>query len=326
MSNCQTRSFPLLGLVGAAMAALSVGCGSSAASPEVLSPNAGTSVTWVGVDQRPLAVGTQLTLSFQLPAGKTSEAEYLSLTSSNPGVLSLSSIDLAHNRMLLNAESPGQAAIQLTGHDVSGSLSVSAAQAAQIEFFDENYLAALREGSQDVSMWVPLPKTGFGLLSGGQEVIGAILKDASGQELNSRGLAIGEGQGALKVTKEEPEMFVLSRLPATPASEGTFCAGLTATCSAYPVALVDSIAQVAIVVGPASDNVSVIAVAQAQDANQTPIFGVSDWEFKLDTGGATFSRLSPAAIQVTPSGSPTVPITLTATAVNEGVSGTVPLF
>jgi hypothetical protein len=67
-------------------------------------------------------------------------------------------------------------------------------------------------------------------------------------------------------------------------------------------------------------------VAQAQDANQNPVFGVSDWQFKLDTEGATFTRLSPAAVQVSPPNSATGPVSLTVTAVSEGVSGTVQLF
>jgi hypothetical protein len=308
-----------LALVLGTSAGLFSGCGSSA-SPVALGPNqnAAASVTWVGIDDRPIAVGTQLTLTFRLPAGKTSAAEALTVSSSDPSIISLDSLDFTDDRMLVNALAPGQAAIALQGHDVQSELSVTAAKAVKIDFYDENYLAA--------GMWQqPLPRTGFGLLTGGQEIIGAILEDASGQMLNSRGLAMGVGHGALAVTKEEPEMFVLSRLPSAGASDGTFCGGLSAPCSEYPVTLVDAIAQVVIYVGHASDNVTVVAVAQAEDANQNPVFGVSDWQFKLSGGG--FTRLAPAAVQVTPPAlSAMGPVTLTATAVNEGVSGTVQLF
>jgi hypothetical protein len=313
----------LIGLLLEAGTGLTSGCGSSSGL-ETLSPNqsATQSVTWIGIDQRPLAVGTQLTLAYQLPPGKTSASEAVTVNSSDPGIVALSSLDLTHNRMLVTALAPGQAAIALQGRDVHGDLPVTAAKAATIAFFDENYLAA--------GMGVPLPKTGFGLLAGGQEIIGAVIKDSAKEQLNSRGLAFGEGHEALSVTKEEPEMFVLSSYPAagaSMASMGTFCGGLTAApCSenSYPVTLVNVIANVVIAAYPASDNVSKVAVAQAVDANQNPIFGVSDWEFQLSAG--TFTRLAPAAVQVQAPVPTTGPITLTATAVNEGVSGSINLF
>jgi hypothetical protein len=279
-------------------------------------------VTWVGIDSRPLAVGTQLTLAFQLPPGMTSDAQALTVSSSDPSIVSLTSIDLEHNRMLVTAVSAGQAAISLQGRDVHSDLPVTTAQATQIDFLDENYIAA--------GMWTPLPTKGFGLLTGGQEVVGALLKNDAGQLLNSRGLAMGKGEAALQVNKEEPEMFVLSRYPVAVVSEGTFCGGLSdLPCNeaSYQVTLLDAISQVKITVGPAADNVSIVAVAQALDVDGNWVFGVSDWQFSVNTSGASFTRLSPAAVQITkPEVSVTGSVTLTATAVNEGVSATVPLF
>jgi hypothetical protein len=308
---------------------LALGCGSTA-SPEGVIPNmsAAASVTWVGIDSRPLAVGTQLTLTFQLPPGMTSDAQALTVSSSDPSVISLTSVDLAHNRMLVTAASAGQAAISLQGRDVQSELPVSTATATQIDFLDENYLAASRAAAPSF-MWMPLPKS-FGLLTGGQEVIGAVLKDATGQLLNSRGVAMGKGEAALQVTKEEPEMFVLSRYPVAVVSEGTFCGGLSdLPCNeaSYPVTLLDAISKIKITVAPASDNVSLVAVAQALDVNDNWVFGVSDWQFSVNTSGAIFTRLSPAAVQITkPEVSVTGAVTLTATAVNEDVSATVQLF
>jgi hypothetical protein len=298
------------------------GCGSSA-SPQGFNPalSSAASVTWVGIDSRPLAVGTQLTLAFQLPAGKTSDAEALTVSSSDPNIVSLTSVDLAHNRMLVTAVAAGQAAISLQGRDVHSDLPVTTDKPTQIDFLDENYLAA--------GMWMPLPHNGFGLLAGGQEVIGAVLKDASHQLLNSRGLAMWAKGGGLDVNKEEPEMFVLSWYPSAGTSYGTFCGGLSDPCneSSYPVTLVNAISQIEIKVGTASDNVSVIAVAQALDSNQNWVFGVSDWQFSLNTSDSNFIRLSPAAVQVSkPPVSVTGAVTLTATAVSEGVSATVQLF
>jgi len=317
----------LLAALGASLAvALAGGCG-AATSAAGVNPNAIASppVVWVGIDQRPLAVGTQLTLTFQLPAGKTSTSEALSVDSSDPNIVAITSIDLAHNRMLVQALSPGQAVIELQGKDVSSKLAVSAAKAETIKFYDVNYLAA---ATLAPDLLVELPRKGFGLLLGGQEVVGSVLLDSGNDPLNSRGLAQGEGKGALRVTKEEPEMFLLSPLPSSGASVGTFCGGLSGPCSdvAYPVTLLDAIAKVVVVTATASDQ-SLIAVAQAEDANGNAIFGVNDWEFQLNTtSDARFTRLSPAAVRVIPPTSGSGPVILTATALSEGMSGVASLF
>jgi len=157
-----------------------------------------------------------------------------------------------------------------------------------------------------------------------------VVRDASDRVLNSRGLVIGQVGGALQVAKEEPEMFILSPLPNAGTGQGGtyFVGGLakSGTGLSYPVTLVDSVAQVVVLTSEASDHSCIIAVAQAEDANGNPIFGVSDWDFQLNTGDARFIRLSPAAVKVLPPTPASGPIILTAIARNEGMSGFASLF
>jgi hypothetical protein len=301
---------------------LLAGCGGSGLATSPFASEASSqSVVWVGIDQRPIAVGAQITLTFQLPLERTSASEALTVVSSDPNIVAVTSVDLAHNRVLVRAMSTGQAVIELQGRHVSSNLPVVAAEATNIDFFDQNYLAA--------GMQTDLPRfpLSFDLLTSGQQTIGAILTDHDGNVLNSRGLTNGNSVGAVSYTKEEPEMFILSPSPAL-GSQGQFSGFLAKTGNGpfYLVTLVDTVAQVVVVTKLASDQVSVIAVAQAQDASGHPIFGVNDWTFQLNTSAASFVRLSPAAVKVLPPMSASGPVILTATAQNEGVSGSIPLF
>ncbi len=302
--------------------ALTAACGSSGSTVGLTNPLDADAVVWVGIDQRPLAVGAQVTLTFQLPAGRTSTSEALTVDSSDPNIVAVTPVDLEHNRVLVQALSPGEAVIELQGSHVNSNLPVVAAVATQVDYFDENYLAA---GMLQIDL--PKPPLTFGLLTGGQQVVGAILEDADQVVLNSRGLARGSGAGAVSVTKEEPEMFILSPSPAL-GVQGTFNGGLPGLIDApfYIINLADSIAQVVVVWMPTSDNTGVVAVAQAEDDNGRPIFGVTDWTFQLNTSATSFVRLSPAAIKVLTPATAIGPVILTATAQSEGMSGSVSLF
>ncbi len=176
-------AFPLMGANG--------GCGVGlAAGASVDFAHGLGGLSWTGVDQRgrPLAVGTQETLTFEGAGCCTS----YSVASSNPQVLAVT--DLGNQTVQIQALAEGSAAVEVF---VSGSLlgetSVVVAAPHSVVFAELSHAAAAVPGQTDV------PAT-FSIV--GQATLKAIITDKAGDELASQGLATCEADasGQLQVS------------------------------------------------------------------------------------------------------------------------------
>ena len=300
---------PLLGaalLLGGANG----GCGSFGSSaPAVLDDVSG--VRWIGADPRPLAVGSEASLSFEVGARTACCQGGYRLASSAPAIVSVQ--DLGQQTLSVRALDAGAAVIELYGEGDGGAvggLSLVAAEPAAVTFADQSHQAAAIENE------TALPPS-FSLLRTGSETLLAVITDAAGDELASQGLTTGEGQGAVAAHKVEPEQFILTALPTT-ASEGSgvFVGGLTAepsTALSYQIAIVDQPQRLALAqrTTPEGDTV-VLAKALAADGSE--VFGVSGWGYAL-TGSGSYVELAAAALRVSfPPGTAPQSATLTVTA------------
>ncbi|MHB8416642.1 MAG: hypothetical protein ACYDCL_01100 [Myxococcales bacterium] len=288
------RTAPLLIAVAALLGGANGGCG--ALSPaEVNAPSAtGSSVfRWIGVDPRPLAVGTQATVSFEVAAGGDCCAQGFTATSTAPSIIAVSS-GLLNQTLQLQALAPGAAAIQVTAPDgtLQGELPLTAEAPASIVFADPSHLAAAIEGD------TALPAT-FSLLQGGYAIIQAVIEDAAGNPLASQGLASCESPSGLWVTKEEPEKVTVTALPG--AAQGALVCGLSAdptTDIRFEVHLVDGAETAALETRTAQDG-SVVVLAKGLDANFVETLGLGQWIFSLvGPQGTTAQRLADAAEKV----------------------------
>ncbi len=269
---------------------------------------------WVGVDPRPLAVGTTSSLSFELGAEDLS-SEY-EVNSDNPTVISVA--DEGNQILRVTALSAGTADIDLfvEGSPV-GSLQLTSAQATSIVFADPSHLAAGIDGGIDL----PLPPGKFGILANQQETIEAIITDDAGDPLAAaQALATGVGEGVSATPVPPSENSVASAgflLEPGINSTATFSGSLTKVPSSaltYDIDIVQPSAVVSAVLETRTDaDGNVYALAIAEDSYGNEIFGLGIWTF-VPSGGATAEPLAPAAAKIIiPDGALPGSVTLTAT-------------
>ena len=303
-----------LALYASLLCAGVVACGVTAGGDVHLGPTG--CAQWLGLDDRPLAVGSQLAVSFvfSTDAGKTAYA----ITSSNPNTVAVT--DQGDQRLTISVLAPGAATLQLTGSFGTCSRPLVAATPSSITLSDQSHLAA--------GIDPQLPQS-FDLIQNlqqvGQEVIVAVVVDANGDELNSRGLTKGRAGGSLSVQKKEPEEFVLSTLPGT---SGTFVAGLADATSenlSYAVALVQSAATV--VLQTDDGGLTVLAKALASDG-RTEVFGIDDWDFAcIPSTSCTWNKIAPAAVRlVLPSSATPQSYTVTVSSASQNGLSAAPLL
>ncbi len=302
------------------------GCG-AAASPAVMGlqgPSGGSGATngslrWIGLDSRPLAVGSQITVSFETAAGAACCSAGYTATSSDPAVLAVT--DQGNQTLGVRAVAAGQAEIEVMapGSGVpAGTVAVTTAEATSVTFGDPSHLAAGLQGETD------LPPS-FALLRTGSEILQAVVTDAAGDTLASEGLATGHGTGAISVVPEEPDQFYLTALPASGDAGGTFVGGLASGQGGvtFQIALVGAAVRAKLDRRTAPDG-SVFVLARALTEDGTEVLGVPTWSFSIDGPGTVLSLADAAAELFFPAGTASGATTLTATSGNLSAQITVP--
>jgi hypothetical protein len=259
-------------------------------------------VQWIGLDARPLAVGSQLpvNLAFATDGGFPAYA----VVSSAPSVVSVQ--DQGHGVLLVSALDAGSAQLALTSDIGSASFSLVADDPASVTFSVLSHLAAQLDTA--------LPHDGasgkpdFELVTNGTEVIQAVVANQAGESLNSWGLTQASAQsGLLAVWKTEPEQFTLTALADVGQTGGSvvLTAGLISGATApvsFNVRIVDSAALVIML--PSPDRTVVLGEAFDSD-NVTKVYGLGDWQFTCDpTSTCITSQLSlcAARLQLTTDG------------------------
>jgi hypothetical protein len=283
-------------------------CGPDVGIASTVTPDGATSsLRWIGVDPRPLAVGTTASLTFELAPGVPSLSGY-QLQSSDPSVLTVT--DLGNQTVSLTAQAAGSAEVQLISDNaLLGSLSLTVEQPTSIVFADPSNLAAGIPNDTDLQ---PSPAT-FGLLVGGQEAIQAVISGADGDSLlASQEVVTGSGYG-VSVTPGGGASFILGALFDPTA---TFTGGLQATPSSaltFNIEIVAAATNAILKSRVDGTDGSIYVLAVAQDASGNEIFGLPNWTFTL-SGPGTAVRLGSAAVKlIFPTATAAQSVTLTAT-------------
>ncbi len=304
-----SRLPPCLLLTACLLGGANGGCGTAAGVARSPAADAlASAVVWVGVDSRPLAVGTTATLSFEAIGSADCCANGYSVGSTAADVIAVA--DLGNQTLELQAVAAGAATIEVFAPDGSlvGGVPLTAETPASVSFADPSHLVAQIQGDTE------LPPSGFSLIQGGEAILQAVIEDAVGNQLASQGLASCQAVGGgLSVKKEEPERFVLEALPG--AEHATLVCGLASDPStdvSYPVHVVAAAQSASFQKSTGADG-SVVAVVDALDASGLHTLGLGQWTFHVtDPGYAT--PLADAAVQVVfPTGATAGSATLTAT-------------
>jgi hypothetical protein len=272
-----------------------MGCGSSSASQAPV---------WVGLDSRPLAVGSQIPVDIDLstdggPLDST-------VSSSDPSVVQ--PISDGGLQLSLNVVGAGSATLSFESNFGSTSYPVTAADPASVTFAIASRLVA------GIDTALPPAPTGFALIYGGTEVVQALVYDTATppNELNSWGLVnSAQGTGSLRVNKIEPERFMLTALGV--GTGNTFVAGLPEQLAqSFPVQFVTA-ATASLVYS----NGFVLAEAVNDEmAEVLEVLGLGDWVFACQpSASCTVDQLSLSVVQLSiPSGSSPGSFTVTASA------------
>ncbi len=305
------RPFAPLLLLGTAVTILlggaEGGCGmGSAASPPVAAAMT-PGLRWIGVDSKPLAVGSRLTVSFEAGGAASCCAGGYRVESSDPSVVEVA--DEGNQTLALDAVASGEATIQVFpagSATAAGSTDILTRDPASVQFADPSHLAAAIADDTE------LPAA-FALLRTGAETIQAVVRDAGGEVLASSGLAAGSGSGAIVVVPEQPDQFYLTALPASGSGTGSFTGGLSGGAGqTFQVAIVGAPVSAALEHRVASDG-SIVVLARALAADGSEVFGVPAWIFNL-AGPGTALSIADAAVQLSfPAGTPSGAAILTAT-------------
>ncbi|MHB1846776.1 MAG: hypothetical protein ACYCWW_18295 [Deltaproteobacteria bacterium] len=248
------------------------------------------SVRWLGVDSRPLAVGSSETLAFEITSGAACCPGGYAVTSSAPSLLAAT--DLGGQRVAVAALAAGSAELRIVSSGIAiGSLALTAAVPTAFTFADPSRAAAAMPGEP------ALPQS-FALFASGSAEIAADISDANGEMLFSQGLATGQGSGAVDVVKVEPERFLLTALPASGSggAAGHFAGALLGnpeSALTYPVEIAAVPASAAIEQRSSPDG-SAIVLAKAFAQDGTELLGLPAWSFAV-AGLATVVPLADAA-------------------------------
>jgi hypothetical protein len=265
-------------------------------------------VHWIGLDSRPLAVGSQLTVTLEIATDGGGAPSY-TVTSSDPRVVDVQ--DKGNERLLLDVRGEGSTTLELQASGARADLAVTASVPVGLEIWDSEHLAAgIGDGGLD-----PV----FDILDSSEEVLQAVVLDASGRALNSWGLVQGIPT-LLFLSKHEPEQFTLAfeatrmdcgfeaylidaGVPAedagAPEEDAGADGGLNPSASnpvSYQVSFVTSASAVRLLRGGPS-HLNVLAQALAGPDNSVEVFGIDDWEFScFPPAGCTMNRLSTSVV------------------------------
>jgi hypothetical protein len=282
-----------------------VGC---ANPPQLTASDAGF-VRWIGLDARPLAVGSQLIVTLEIATDAGVQPSY-SVDSSNPDVVTIE--DAGDERLLLLVRGEGTTTLELKTADEKADLLLTASIPVALTVSDAEHLAAGVDATLGSS---------FQVLGSSEELLQAVVLDASGQPLNSWGLVqSGAKTNGLQVSTQEPEQFILAQRiaaigtfeavltdPGDPPADGglpvedagvDLDAGSTAN---YLVTFVPSVSWVSLLRGgPAGLTVLAQALNDAGPGESIEVFGVDDWEFScFPPATCTINRLSPSVVSLT---------------------------
>jgi hypothetical protein len=273
------------------------------------SSSAGTSpVQWLGLDTRPLAVGSQIPVSLQF-ATDGGEVEYTA-TSSDSSIVAVN--DLKDQEIVLSVLATGTATLQVVSNFGTATRPVIAEEPASVTFA----VASRLKAGFDTAL--PSSENGFALVYDGSEVIQALVYDQVGDQLNSWGLTLGAStEVSVLVTKAEPEQFTLTAQASVPTS-ANFIAAIPslgdAGTSSFLVSIVNSAQTGAIAANDAG-----VAIAEAFAAvpqlGQLQVFGLGDWQFTCQPAAqCTTDQVSLSAAQLSfPPGADAGSFTVTAT-------------
>jgi hypothetical protein len=282
-----------------------VWAGACTSKPQLAAGDAGF-VQWLGLDSRPLAVGSRLAVTLEI-ATDAGVAPTYTVISSDPAVVEVE--DGGDSRLVLSVVGEGTATLELQTPNQRADLSVTAEFPVAVTIWDAEHFAAGVGGPLD-------PSVAFGILPNSEELLQAVVLDARGRELNSWGLVqeFDESSSTLQVSKQEPEQFLVAQLATL--VDNTFKAGLV---DAAPRdgggvddgGTLDSDSSVSFTVdfsppptsagllrgGPS--NLNVVAQAFTDDGG-IEVFGIDDWEFTCyPPSSCTMDRLSPSAVNLT---------------------------
>jgi hypothetical protein len=259
-------------------------CAAQAPAPEA---DGGGLVHWLGLDSRPLAVGSRLIVDFEIASDGGEQPTY-TVAVDAPDVIGVE--DLGEEQLLLSVLQPGTATLQLQTSDGPAAFPITAFNPARVTFSDADHLAA--------SIDVPLAPT-FDLLGNAQEVLQGVVLDADGGSMNSWGLTDGSASSfGLNVSKREPEQLIL-------ASAGTIAGPVTVVVGladggvpqSYTVYIVNSAASVRLATNASASNFLVLA--EALDNVGKTVFGVDDWQFECSPSATCIvNRVSASAVQL----------------------------
>jgi hypothetical protein len=278
--------------------------------PGLTSGDAGF-VHWIGLDSRPLAVGSQLVVTLEIATDGGLAPAY-TVASSDPNVVEVE--DGGNQRLLLDVRGEGSATLELQTPGERADLSVTAAIPVGLELWDAEHLAAgIGDGGLD-----PV----FDILSSSEEVLQGVVLDARGRALNSWGLVQGS-ESKLKLSNREPEQFILAYLAATmdcmfqadlidagvpledggaPPEDAGQDGGLNLDAPSsvsYQVNFVTSASAVRLLRGGPSE-LNVFAEALfSPDIDSPEVFGIEDWEFScFPPDSCTMNRLSTSVVSL----------------------------
>ncbi len=272
--------------------------------PGLTSGDAGF-VHWIGLDSRPLAVGSRLIVTLEIATDGGTAPSY-TVASSNPDVVGVE--DGGNERLVLDVRGEGSATLELKAPGERAEISVVASIPVALEIWDAEHQAAGVGNPFD-------PIFPFDVLMTSEEVLQGVVLDASGRTLNSWGL-VQYGDDTLLASKREPEQFILKKElnpsgtftaylvdagvqvtddAGLPAEDGGLNPNATSSVT-YTVNFVASASTVRLLRGgPSELNV----LAQALDLNNNEVYGIADWEFSCyPPNSCTVNRLSPSAISL----------------------------
>ena len=283
-------------VLGAAALALLSGVAGCSNQPQVAG---GTGfVQWIGLDARPLAVGSVLPVTLAIATDAGAAPAY-TVSSSDPAVVDVE--DAGEERILLSVVGAGTATLQLHTLDQRAELPVTAANPAGLAVWDAEHFAAGVGG--------PLDGGAFDVLSDSEEVLQAVVLDTGGHELNSWGLVTASSSTLLS-SKREPEQLILAQGSNPSAtlkvglvgdgeqSDGGELAddGGAASALSYQIDFVTPTSVRLLRGGPS--NLNVVAQAFFADGG-IEVFGIDDWQFEcLPPASCTLDRLSPSAVNL----------------------------
>jgi hypothetical protein len=300
LSAHRTTSGRLLG--GALLAVTACASSGPTRSGESLGP-----IVWNGIDTRPLAVDSELRITFTSPDPAVCCGSGYEVQSLAPEIVSVQ--DLGGQQISLKGLAPGFAEVQvLSLSEVVGRLGVAVRTPTQIALSDPSHLAA--------GIDVPLPP-GFAVRSTGLELITIQVLDDSKQPLtfsstllsiNSSGPIQVAGQGAetlAVVGQESGQQGCFDVELASGASSDTppvFSCAVAAHNGwhVYQVSVVEAPASVTLstrpIVSSTEEAFTALAIALGADGI-LEVLGAEPWSFSL-TGQGTLVPIAPAATKV----------------------------